>query len=104
MARIVWGVIGCCCAAAAGCSKPATPPAKTLTSLAAVPAAAAADDEKSAMDGDQGAPAVADAEPQSADRSMPENETNHSPAGAPTELKLEGIRFVVPASWIQVKP
>lgn len=101
MTRIVWGFIGCSIAFASGCSRPAAPPKVAIP--AATTGAVATTAESTTN------PDTAPVEPAGSVES-PDVETVVAEAApeidpdARVELKLDGIGFVVPASWRKVKP
>lgn len=100
MKRIVWTLIGCCLVAHAGCSKPASTmnivrPSTGTGTAATVETETKVEEASVEAAGSQEAPEAA--------ASVAE-ETPAADRNEPVELKLDGIHFVVPASWRQVKP
>lgn len=100
MPRLVWGFLGIIIAA--GCAKPAplvkVRPAAATTSSAPTEGAVAQSEGVPAADGT--APQV-----DAGNAELATKEEPAEPSGANrVELKLEGIRLFVPASWRQVKP
>lgn len=102
MTRIVWPLFCGCLAMACGCARPMAPPP---AAPAAPRGATAATTEAQPSENAEASEAV---EPASvaAQNSAPEPSEDLPPTepGGPVELKLDGIQFVVPASWRSVKP
>jgi hypothetical protein len=101
MTRIVWTLIGCCVLTAYGCSKPASTRKIVLPAAGTGAAAATAETETKP----EAAPieAAGSLETREAEASVAA-EASAADRDGPTELKLDGIRFIVPASWRKVKP
>lgn len=99
MTRIVWPLIGGCLAMACGCARPAAPPPPAA---AAPPGATAAATEQHLSETPEAVEPVSVAL-QSTDPE-PSQDLPPTEPGGPVDLKLDGIQFVVPASWRSVKP
>lgn len=99
MTRIVWAIVGCCFAMVCGCSRP-VPPAPVAVPVATTGAVAAEVATQAEL-----APAEAAGSVGSPDvEATVAEEIVAADRDERVELKLEGIRFVVPASWRKVKP
>jgi hypothetical protein len=104
MARVVWGMIGCYGLALSGCAKPADRPAKVPTPTAVASTVSSEGDATPAAGNDQPDSISLIAEHAPADRPIPENGLTPAELDGSTGLKLDGICFVVPAGWKQVRP
>lgn len=104
MARIVWRWIGCCCLGLSGCTKPADPPAKFPTPQAIVAESLPEGDATPAAERNRPDSISLIAEHAPAGQPIPESGTAPAEGDGSAELNLEGISFVVPPGWKQVKP
>jgi hypothetical protein len=101
MTRIVWNILWCGLVAVCGCARPAPPPAivapAATGTAASAPATVATQPEVASTEA-AGSLESLETETATAEEAPPEVRQDR------VELKLDGIRFLVPASWMSVKP
>jgi hypothetical protein len=101
MERFLWGIIACLCVLVAGCFKSSEKPPEV------VPAPAAKESAKAPerVEETAAAPTTDTTNPDNtAAENAAEEAAPETPAEGLVELKLDGIRFVVPGGWKAVKP